>query len=160
MVEGKLWRPKRQRIEKIHEWRQRRSRAGELVQWDTSEHAWLEDRGPRLYLISMIDDATSRIHARFVRHDSTEENMRLLWSYLERHGRPLSFYTDKASLFQTAPKVARDRRALPREEQRSAAAYSDRPGPSGTRISFGSQRIRHKPKDAWNAASRRHRTGW
>jgi DNA-binding Lrp family transcriptional regulator len=26
MAEGKLWRPKRQRIEKIHEWRQRRSR--------------------------------------------------------------------------------------------------------------------------------------
>ncbi len=117
MVEGKLWRPKRQRIEKIHEWRQRRARAGEMVQWDTSEHAWLEDRGPKLYLIGMIDDATSRIHARFVLHDSTEENMRLLWSYLERHGRPLSFYTDKASLFQTALKTARDRKALPPEEQ-------------------------------------------
>jgi DNA-binding Lrp family transcriptional regulator len=117
MVEGKLWRPKRQRIEKIHEWRQRRSRAGEMVQWDTSEHAWLEDRGPKLYLISMIDDATSRIHARFVLHDSTEENMRLLWSYLEGNGRPLSFYTDKASLFQTAPKTARDRKVLPPEEQ-------------------------------------------
>ena len=117
MTEGKLWRAKRQRIEKIHQWRQRRSRAGELVQWDTSEHAWLEDRGPKLYLISMIDDATSRIHARFVLHDSTEENMRLLWSYLERNGRPLSFYTDKASLFQTAPKTGRDRKALPPEEQ-------------------------------------------
>ncbi len=80
MVEGKLWRAKKQRIEKIHQWRQRRSRAGELVQWDTSEHAWLEDRGPKLYLISMIDDATSRLQARFVLHDSTEENMRLLWS--------------------------------------------------------------------------------
>jgi transposase len=117
MEEGKLWRPKRQRIEKIHEWRQRRSRYGELVQWDTSEHAWLEDRGPKLYLIGMIDDATSRIHARFVLHDSTEENMRLLWSYLERNGRPLSFYTDKASLFQTAPKTPRDRKALPPEER-------------------------------------------
>jgi hypothetical protein len=117
MAEGKLWRPKRQRIEKIHEWRQRRSRAGEMVQWDTSEHDWLEDRGPKLYLIGMIDDATSRIHARFVLHDSTEENMRLLWSYLEQNGRPVSFYTDKASLFQTAPKTPRDRQALPPEEQ-------------------------------------------
>jgi hypothetical protein len=117
MVEGKLWRAKRQRIEKIHEWRQRRSRVGEMVQWDTSEHAWLEDRGPKLYLIGMIDDATNRIHARFVLHDSTEENMRLLWDYLERNGRPVSFYTDKASLFQTAPKTPRDRKALPPEEQ-------------------------------------------
>jgi transposase len=57
MMEGKLWRAQRQRVEKIHQWRQRRSRVGELVQWDTSEHAWLEGRGPKLYLISMIDDA-------------------------------------------------------------------------------------------------------
>jgi hypothetical protein len=116
MIEGRLWRARTQRIEKIHEWRQRRSRLGELVQWDTSEHAWLEDRGPKLYLIGMIDDATSRIHARFVLHDSSEENMRLLWSYLDSYGRPLSFYTDKASLFQTAPKIARDRKALPRAD--------------------------------------------
>lgn len=107
MVEGKLWRASKQSIDKIHQWRPRRSRVGEMVQWDTSEHAWLEDRGPKLYLISMIDDASSRIHARFVLHDSTEENMRLLWSYVERHGRPVSYYTDKAALFQTAPKAAR-----------------------------------------------------
>jgi hypothetical protein len=35
----------------------------------------------------MIDDATSELTARFVRHNSTEDNMRLLWSYLENHGR-------------------------------------------------------------------------
>jgi len=117
MIKGKLWRAQSQRVEKIHQWRQRRSRVGELVQWDTSEHAWLEDRGPKLYLISMIDDASSRIHTRFVLHDSTEENMRLLWSYVERYGRPVSYYTDKASLFQTAPKVARDDKELPRQER-------------------------------------------
>jgi hypothetical protein len=80
MIAGQLWRAQRQSIEKIHAWRPRRSRVGELVQWDTSEHAWLEERGPRLYLISIIDDASSRLHARFVLHDSTAENMRLLWS--------------------------------------------------------------------------------
>ena len=32
--------------------------------------------------------------------------MRLLWSYLEKYGRPVSCYTDKASLFQTAAKIA------------------------------------------------------
>jgi hypothetical protein len=36
-----------------------------------------------------------------------EENLRLLQSYLERNGRPLSFYTDKASLFVTPPKTRR-----------------------------------------------------
>jgi len=31
------------------------------VQWDTSTHDWLEGRGETMYLISMIDDATSRL---------------------------------------------------------------------------------------------------
>jgi hypothetical protein len=119
MVEAKLWRVKAQRVEKVHVWRTRRSRVGELVQWDTSEHDWLEERGPKLYLISMIDDASSRMTARFVEHDSTAENMRLLKSYLEKHGRPLSFYTDKAALFTSTPKIKRgelagkDRTELP-----------------------------------------------
>ena len=43
--------------------------------------------------------------------------MRLLWTYLEHHGRPVAFYTDKASLFQTAPKTARDPQELPRDER-------------------------------------------
>ena len=107
MVEAKLWRAKTQRVEKVHVWRPRRSRLGELVQWDTSEHDWLEGRGPRLYLISMVDDATSRMTARFVEHDSTAENMRLVKSYVETHGRPLSFYTDKAALFTSTPKTKR-----------------------------------------------------
>src|SRR5450755_2637574 len=117
MMEAGLWRRKPQQVKQIHVWRPRRSRRGELVLWDTSEHEWLEGRGEKLYLISMIDDATSRIHAHFVRHDSTAENMRLLWSYVELHGRPLSFYTDKAGLFQTAPKIARDQKELPRDER-------------------------------------------
>jgi transposase len=108
MIGGKLWRANKEKVKQAHVWRPRRSRFGELVQWDTSEHDWLEGRGEKLYLIAMIDDATSRLFARFVRHDSTEENMKLLWSYLEEFGRPLAFYTDKASLFQTAEKRKRD----------------------------------------------------
>jgi transposase len=107
MLRAKLWRGKRAKVKDVHTWRPRRSRCGELVQWDTSEHDWLEGRGERLYLIAMIDDATSRLFARFVRSDSTEENMRLLWDYLEKFGRPVAFYTDKASMFQTTGKRTR-----------------------------------------------------
>ena len=117
MREAKLWRAKAKKIDKVHQWRERRSRRGEMVQWDTSEHDWLEGRGEKLYLIAMIDDATSELMARFARHDSTAENLRLLWSYVEKNGRPVSFYTDKASLFQTAPKVGRDQKELPRDER-------------------------------------------
>jgi hypothetical protein len=108
MIRAKLWRAKEQKVKAVHLWRPRRSRFGELVQWDTSEHDWLEGRGEKLYLIALIDDATSRLLARFVRHDTTEENMKLLWSYLEKFGRPLAFYTDKASIFRTAEKRKRD----------------------------------------------------
>src|SRR5207245_1375900 len=89
----------RGRVEEVHVWRRRRSCRGELLQWDTSEHDWLEGRGPRLYLVAMIDDATSQAYARFALHDSTEENLRVLWGYLKRWGRPVEFYTDKSSLF-------------------------------------------------------------
>jgi hypothetical protein len=108
MIEAKLWRGRKRKCEPAHLQRPRRRRCGELLQWDTSDHDWLEGRGERVYLISMIDDATSRLYARFVRSDSTAENMRVLWGYLEQYGRPLAFYTDKAALFQTAQRVSRD----------------------------------------------------
>ncbi len=119
MKEEKLWRAGRNKPEKkLHVWRARRSRFGELLQWDTSDHDWLEGRGTeRLYLIAMIDDATSRLWARFALHDSTGENMKLLETYLKQHGRPASFYTDKASLFVSTPKTARDQTDLPRDER-------------------------------------------
>lgn len=121
MMRAKLWRGKKAQVREIHTWRPRRNRFGELVQWDTSEHDWLEGRGEKLYLIAMIDDATSRLFARFVRHDSTEENMRLVWSYVERFGRPVAFYTDKASLFHSPPKTHRKHTELRRDEREPLA---------------------------------------
>ena len=107
MIGARLWRARKKHVDKIHQWRPRRSRFGELVQWDTSVHDWLEGRGEEIRLINMIDDATSRWFARFVASDSTVENMNLLEQYLKTHGRPLGYYTDKASLFQTAVKTKR-----------------------------------------------------
>ncbi len=97
MIAAGLWRARRQKVAAVHDWRPRRSSFGELVQWDTFNHDWLEGRGERLYLIHMIDDATSELVARFVGSDSTAENMQVLGQYLERNGRP-----------QTAVKRRRD----------------------------------------------------
>lgn len=108
MIRGGLWKARKAKVTAVHQWRPRRSRFGEMVQWDTSDHDWLEGRGPRIYLIAMIDDATSRLKARFVEGDTTVGNMKLLEAYLRQHGRPRLFYTDKASLFQTALKRPRD----------------------------------------------------
>lgn len=109
MRQAGLWKARQQRITAVHVWRPRRSRFGELVQWDSSEHDWLEGRGEEeLYLIGMIDDATSRAMAHFVESDSTAANLEMLESWLVRYGRMLACYTDKAGLFQTAHKTKRD----------------------------------------------------
>jgi len=108
MTAAALWRPRRQKVAAVHVWRERRASFGELVLLDTSEHAWLEERGPKLCLIAMIDDATSRLWARFVAHDTTEENLRTLEGWLRRYGRPLALYTDKDSIFQPAGPPSRD----------------------------------------------------
>ena len=102
MAAAELWRPRRQRLRTVHVWRPRREAFGELVMMDSSEHAWLEDRGPKMVLIALIDDATSRIGGRFVAHDTTEENLRTLEAWLRRWGRPVALYTDKDSIFQPA----------------------------------------------------------
>jgi transposase len=101
LIAAGLWKAKPKRVREVHQWRPRRSCWGELLQWDTSVHAWLEDRGPaKMYLVALIDDATSRMFARFVEADSTEHHMRVLWAYVERHGRPQAVYTDRAGIFQ------------------------------------------------------------
>jgi hypothetical protein len=59
MIAAGMWQPGSRRIQDVHGSRPRRSGFGELVQWDTSEHDWVEGRGPVRYLVRMIDDATS-----------------------------------------------------------------------------------------------------
>src|SRR5579872_1878530 len=158
MISAKLWRANEQKVTAVHIWRPRRSRFGELVQWDTSEHDWLEGRGEKLYLIAMIDDATSRLFARFVRHDSTEENMKLLGSYLEKFGRPLAFYTDKASIFRTAEKHRRDEPGVDKDPVEMPPTQIGRA--CGSWGSRGWRRILRRPRGAWSGISERRKTGW
>jgi len=104
MIEAGLWKSRGRKIEDVHCWRARRSGFGELVQWDTSEHDWLEGRGPVRYLVKLIDDATSWSWGRFVERDAAPFNMAVLWEYLERNGRMQDVYTDRDSMFTAAPR--------------------------------------------------------
>jgi transposase len=115
MIEAGLWKSKVQTIEEVHVWRPRRSGFGELVQWDTSDHDWLEGRGSVRYLVRMIDDATSWSWGRFVESDATPQNMGVLWEYLEKNGRMVDVYTDRASLFTIPPRPGENK-----EQQREA----------------------------------------
>jgi len=117
MIGAGLWKSRRRKLEQAHCWRPRRSSFGELVQWDTSEHDWLEGRGPVRYLVRMIDDATSWSWGRFVERDATPFNMAVLWEYLEKNGRMVEVYTDRDSMFTVplrpgqsqAERIAQDR---------------------------------------------------
>jgi len=100
-----LWKSRLRQVQQVHQWRARRSCLGELVQWDTSEHDWLEGRGePVRYLVRLIDDATSRSWGRFVQRDTTRDNMGVLWEYMLHNGRPVEVYTDRAAMFAVAPR--------------------------------------------------------
>ncbi len=115
MAEG-IWESKGRKVKELHQWRPRRSHYGELVQWDTSDHDWLEGRGERVHhLVRMIDDATSRSWGRFVQRDGTRENMGVLWEYITRHGRAVDYYTDRDSMFTVAPRSGESK-----EQQRLA----------------------------------------
>src|ERR1035437_5403921 len=70
MVAAGLWKAHPRKLGEAHFWRARRSGYGELVQWDTSNHDWLEGRGEVVrYLVKWIDDATSRRGGRVGLHD-------------------------------------------------------------------------------------------
>src|SRR5215470_7466043 len=96
MARAALWCSRAQRVKTIRVWRERRACFGELVMQDSSPFRWLEERGPACPLIAVIDDATSRLWARLVEHDTSEENLRTLGGWLRR---PLAHYTDKNSIF-------------------------------------------------------------
>src|SRR5271169_2801227 len=105
MIAAGLWKPGSRRIQDVHGWRPRRSAFGELVQWDTSTHDWLEGRGPVRYLVRLIDDATSWSWGRFVERDATPFNMAVLWEYLEKNGRMVEVYTDRHAMFAVTPRA-------------------------------------------------------
>ena len=101
MTETGLWIPRRQRSAKIYQPRNRRNCVGELIQIDGSDHAWFEDRGPACTLLVYIDDATSRLmHLHFTYSESTFSYFEATRRYLELHGKPQAFYSDKASVFR------------------------------------------------------------
>jgi transposase len=100
MVQARLWLPRAER-KHFQQPRHRREHLGELIQIDGCEHRWFEDRGPPCTLLVFVDDATSRLMALgFVPSESTFAYFDVLRRYLETHGRPVAFYSDKHAIFR------------------------------------------------------------
>ncbi|MFC4523659.1 ISNCY family transposase [Cupriavidus pinatubonensis] len=101
MAAAGLWVPRKQRPPKVHQPRNRRACYGELIQIDGCDHRWFEERAPACTLLVYVDDASSRImELSFTHSESTFTYFAATRAYLERHGKPVAFYSDKASVFR------------------------------------------------------------
>jgi transposase len=107
MIAQEWWKPRKAKRDEPHPMRSRRERLGELVQIDGSPHAWFEDRAPKCTLLVYIDDATGRLmELLFVPTETTLAYFAATRHYLEHHGRPLAFYSDKNGIFKVNIKNA------------------------------------------------------
>ena len=105
MIDDGIWLTRRQRKKRIQQPRHRRDCYGELVQIDGSDHHWFEDRGPRSVLLVYVDDATGKLMAlRMCESESAFSYFHATRSYLERHGKPVALYSDKAGVFRVNAK--------------------------------------------------------
>ena len=103
MIKAELWKDRDARRPRPYQPRYRRDCRGELIQVDGSKHWWFEDRGPQCTLLVYIDDATSELmQLKMVESESTFAYMEATCAYIEAHGKPVAFYSDKHSVFRNA----------------------------------------------------------
>lgn len=109
MIKLELWQPRKVRAGSKHRaWRERKENYGELVQYDGSYEYWFEERGPKCCLLASIDDAASRVEARFRQDEGTLPTMEFWQDYIEKYGKPLAIYVDKFSTYSQNHKVAKE----------------------------------------------------
>jgi hypothetical protein len=100
MVRAGLWVPRKQRAARIPQPRYRRPCTGELIQIDGCDHDWFEGRGPACTALVYVDDATSKLmELLFVKSESTFSYFEATRRYIDKHGKPLALYSDKAGVF-------------------------------------------------------------
>ncbi len=101
MIRENLWTPRKAKKIVAHKMRERRACVGELVQIDGSPHRWFEERAPACTLLVFIDDATGTLgELRFVKSESFFSYAEASRGYIERHGKPVAFYSDKHGIFR------------------------------------------------------------
>ncbi|ELH4834731.1 ISNCY family transposase, partial [Vibrio harveyi] len=101
MIADALWVPHSKRKPRIYQPRYRRDCLGELIQIDGSHHDWFEGRSDKCCLLVFIDDATGRLmNLRFSETESAFDYMLATRKYLNEHGKPIAFYSDKHSIFR------------------------------------------------------------
>lgn len=124
MMGAGLWKGRTRESARIHQSRERRPRTGELTQIDGSHHDWFEGRGPKCCLLVFIDDATSQlVSARFEESETTLGYMRCVQEHVQTYGRPVSYYSDKHSIFRKTQKDCVDGRLTDTQLHRALRSF-------------------------------------
>lgn len=99
LISHELWTPKKKK-RKHRTKRQRKHHPGELVQLDGSVHQWFPGKSGYCVLMLYIDDATSRVFARFYTYEGTIPAMDSFRRYISLYGIPLNLYADLHSTYK------------------------------------------------------------
>ena len=103
--EAGLASPRKRRVARHHQRRERYPQVGMLLQVDGSHHDWLEGRGPELVLLAAVDDATSQItYASFREQEDAAGYFLMLREICRTKGLPLALYADRHTIFQSPSK--------------------------------------------------------
>jgi hypothetical protein len=109
LIEAGAWEVRRRR-RRFRSWRERKGHVGEMVHLDGSHHAWLEERGLELVLMSCIDDATGRVYGRFYPYEGTVPAMDSLSRYVRRYGLPMALYLDRHTTYKSKSEPSLEQR--------------------------------------------------
>ncbi|HIF9404882.1 TPA: ISNCY family transposase [Photobacterium damselae] len=111
MIADGLWVPHTKRKPRVYQPRYRRDCLGELIQIDGSHHDWFEGRSNKCCLLVFIDDATGKLmNLRFSETESAFDYMVATREYLEQHGKPTAFYSDRHAVFHVSKRDAKTER--------------------------------------------------
>jgi len=98
--------PRKHRSPRHRGSRERKEKAGMMLQADGSRHDWLEGRGPWLTLIGYIDDATSEVMGAVFREEEDSLGYFLgLKDICLGVGIPAAIYADRHTIFQSPTKA-------------------------------------------------------
>ena len=101
---------------------------GMMLQADASIHPWLEERGPKLAFVAMIDDATNKVWGTFRDYEDAAGYVEVLQSICLSEGIPMTLYTDKRNVFQDQRELSIDDQLAGKERTTHFKAILDRLG--------------------------------
>jgi len=101
---------------------------GMRLQADASIHAWLENRGPKLAFVAMIDDATNQVWGAFRGYEDAAGYVEVLQDICLKDGIPMTLYTDKRNVFQDQRELSIEDQLAGKERTTHFKAIFDRLG--------------------------------